>query len=108
MSKNRPNTKFDSGGKISRPDFIKYIGATSKPSGIREPHWHPNASEMGYVLEGTARLIVFSPGGSVDTFEVVPGEIYFISTGFFHFIENLSSTNNMHFAIFLVLINHLT
>jgi oxalate decarboxylase len=71
-----------------------------KPSAVREPHWHPNASELGYVLEGMARLIVLSPGGSVDTFEVGPGQIYFIPTGFFHYIENLDTTKNMHFAIF--------
>jgi len=47
-----------------------------------------------------ARLIVLSPGGSVDTFEVGPGQIYFIPTGFFHYIENLDTTKNMHFAIF--------
>src|SRR6476469_5277182 len=36
-----------------------------KPDGIREPHWHPNASELGYVLHGLARLIVLNPGGNV-------------------------------------------
>ena len=71
-----------------------------KPNGIREPHWHPNASELGYVLDGLARLIVLNPGGTVDTFEVGPGDIYFIPTGFFHYIENLDSNKNMHFAIF--------
>jgi oxalate decarboxylase len=71
-----------------------------KPNGIREPHWHPNASELGYVLDGLAHLIVLNPGGTVDTFEVGPGDIYFIPTGFFHYIENLDSNKNMHFAIF--------
>jgi oxalate decarboxylase len=71
-----------------------------KPDGIREPHWHPNASELGYVLDGLARLIVLNPGGNVDTFEVGPGDIYFVPTGFFHYIENLDSNKNMHFAIF--------
>jgi oxalate decarboxylase len=71
-----------------------------KPNGIREPHWHPNASELGYVLDGLARLIVLNPGGNVDTFEVGPGDIYFVPTGFFHYIENLDSNKNMHFAIF--------
>jgi oxalate decarboxylase len=41
-----------------------------KPDGIREPHWHLNASELGYVLDGLARLIVLNPGGNADTFEV--------------------------------------
>ena len=71
-----------------------------KPNGIREPHWHPNSSELGYVLDGLARLIVLNPGGNVDTFEVGPGDIYFVPTGFFHYIENLDNNKNMHFAIF--------
>jgi oxalate decarboxylase len=71
-----------------------------KPEGIREPHWHPNASELGYVLDGLARLIVLNPSGNVDTFEIGPGDIYFVPTGFFHYIENLDRNENMHFAIF--------
>jgi oxalate decarboxylase len=71
-----------------------------KPNAIREPHWHPNCSELGYVLDGMARLIILSPGGTVDTFEVGSGEIYFVPTGFFHYIENIDSSKNMHFAIF--------
>jgi oxalate decarboxylase len=71
-----------------------------KPNGIREPHWHPNASELGYVLDGLARLIILNPGGNVDTFEIGPGEIYFVPMGFFHYIENLDSNKNVHFAIF--------
>ena len=79
---------------------LSFFSLIMKPGAIREPHWHPNASELGYVLEGTARLIVLSPGGSVDTFEVRPGQIYFIPAAFFHYIENLDSNKNMHFALF--------
>jgi oxalate decarboxylase len=79
---------------------LSFFSLIVKPNGIREPHWHPNASELGYVLDGLARLIVLNPGGSVDTFEVGPGDIYFVPTGFFHYIENLDSNKNMHFAIF--------
>jgi|ERR1700739_308554 len=71
-----------------------------KPNGIREPHWHHNCSELGYVLDGMARLIILNPEGTVDTFEFGPGEIYFVPTGFFHYIENIDSSKNMHFAIF--------
>jgi oxalate decarboxylase len=49
-----------------------------KPNGIREPHWHPNAAELDYVIEGRARMTISSPGGSVDTFDVNPGQIVFI------------------------------
>jgi oxalate decarboxylase len=71
-----------------------------KPNGIREPHWHPNAAELDYVIEGRARMTILSPGGSVDTFEVSPGQIVFIPPAYFHYIENPDSINNMHFAVF--------
>jgi oxalate decarboxylase len=70
------------------------------PNGIREPHWHPNAAELDYVIEGRARMTILSPGGSVDTFEVNPGQIVFIPPAYFHYIENPDSINNMHFAVF--------
>lgn len=85
---------------ILRGSKLAFFSLIMKPNAIREPHWHPNASELGYVLEGTARLIVLSPDGSKDTFEVTPGEIYFIPVGFFHYIENLDSNKNMHFLLF--------
>ena len=34
-----------------------------KPRGIREPHWHPNV-ELDYVIEGSARMTILSPGGT--------------------------------------------
>ena len=79
---------------------LSFFSLIMKPGAIREPHWHPNASELGYILDGTARLIVLSPDGVVDTFEVGPGEIYFIPAAFFHYIENLDSNKNTHFALF--------
>ena len=71
-----------------------------KPNGIREPHWHPNAAELDYVIEGRARMTILSPGGSIDTFDVSPGQIVFIPPAYFHYIENPDSINNMHFAVF--------
>ncbi len=85
---------------ILRESKLAFFSLIMKPNAIREPHWHPNASELGYVLDGTARLIVLSPEGGKDTFEVTPGEIYFIPVGFFHYIENLDSNKNMHFLLF--------
>ena len=67
--------------------------------GIREPHWHPNANELNYVLTGRARLIVLSPGGDVDSFEIGPGEGSFIPTSYFHYIENIG-TEELHMLVF--------
>jgi oxalate decarboxylase len=73
---------------------------TLKPNGIREPHWHPNAAELDYVISGRARMTIFGPGDSVDTFEVGPGEIVFIPPAYFHYIENIDTDDDMQFAIF--------
>ena len=71
-----------------------------KPSGIREPHWHPNAAELDYVIDGKARMTIFSPDGTGDTFEVGPGQIVFIPPAYFHYIENTDPVNTTHFAVF--------
>ena len=71
-----------------------------KPKGIREPHWHPNAAELDYVISGRARMTIFSPGDNVDTFEVGPGEIVFIPSAYFHYIENVNASEDMQFAVF--------
>lgn len=70
--------------------------------GMREPHWHPETAEMGYVLAGRSRMTVKSPfdgPGSVDTYEIGPGDMYFIPKGYPHHIENLGS-DELHFLIF--------
>ncbi len=67
-------------------------------NGMREPHWHPETAEMGYVLAGRSRMTVKSPS-AVDTFEIGPGDMYFIPTGYPHHIENLGS-DELHFLVF--------
>jgi len=73
---------------------------TLKPKGIREPHWHPNAAELDYVISGKGRMTIFSPGDTIDTFEVGPGEVVFIPSAYFHYIENVSAREDMQFAVF--------
>ena len=58
---------------------------------MREPHWHPRTAEMGFVLEGRARMTVLSPGATVDTFELSPGDMYFIPRAYPHHIENIGA-----------------
>jgi oxalate decarboxylase len=70
-----------------------------KKGGIREPHWHPNAAELDYVIKGKARMTIFSPGGDIDTFEVGSDQIVFIPTAYFHYIENIGD-EELHFAVF--------
>jgi len=67
--------------------------------GMREPHWHPETAELGFVEQGHARMTVQSPDGSAETYELHPGDIYFIPRAYPHHIENLDGTE-VHFLIF--------
>ncbi|MDB6081741.1 MAG: putative oxalate decarboxylase [Chlamydiia bacterium] len=68
-------------------------------SGMREPHWHPETAEMGYVHQGKGRMSILSPNGSLDTYELNEGDVYFIPKAYPHHIENLGSTT-LHLLIF--------
>ena len=67
--------------------------------GMREPHWHPNTAEMGYVHEGRARMSVLDPDGTVDTYVLGPGDTYFIPRAYPHQIEVVGD-GPIHFLVF--------
>lgn len=67
--------------------------------GMREPHWHPGTAEMGYVARGHARMTVLDPNGSTDTYELGPGDLYFIPAAFPHHIEDIGE-GDFHFLVF--------
>jgi oxalate decarboxylase len=71
-----------------------------EPSGIIEPHVHPNAAELNYVIGGKARFTVLSPGGEVQSSEVGQGQVIFVPTGYFHYIENPDPINRGEVASF--------
>jgi oxalate decarboxylase len=58
------------------------------PRAIREPHWHPNAHELSYCVEGTGLMTIFGHGNNHDTFTIEPGAIAFVPIGYTHHIEN--------------------
>jgi oxalate decarboxylase len=57
--------------------------------GMREPHWHPVTAEMGYVRHGAARMTVMNPDGTLDTWNLTTGDVYFIPRAYPHHIENI-------------------
>jgi oxalate decarboxylase len=67
--------------------------------GMREPHWHPETAEMGYVVTGRARMTILDPDGSTDTYEIGPGDAYFIPPAYPHHIENIGH-ETFHVLIF--------
>ena len=67
--------------------------------GMREPHWHPATAEMGYVRHGDARMTIMNPDGTLDTWNLSAGDMYFIPRAYPHHIENVG-TDPWHFLIF--------
>jgi oxalate decarboxylase/phosphoglucose isomerase-like protein (cupin superfamily) len=66
---------------------------------IREPHWHPNAAEMDYVVTGEVVISVLDPiRHQLLTYRVTPGQVIFIPKGWFHWI--IPDTEDAHMLVY--------
>ena len=59
-----------------------------KPGGIREPHWHPSASEINIVTKGVAAWALVDGNGNHQSFDQHVGDVVFAPQGSFHYFEN--------------------
>ncbi len=71
-----------------------------EPGGLRELHWHPNADEWQYYIEGTARMGVFASAGQARTFDFMPGDVGFVPFAMGHYVENTGNTTLRFLEIF--------
>ncbi|MBN3882797.1 MAG: cupin domain-containing protein [Nostoc sp.] len=71
-----------------------------EPGGVREPHWHPNAWEINYVISGSAKWVILGTQQENYTFEARKGDVVFAPQGFFHYFENAS--DNEELVVFIV------
>ncbi|QES88437.1 cupin domain-containing protein [Rhizosphaericola mali] len=62
------------------------------PGGLRELHWHPNADEWQYFLEGTAEVGVFLAQGHFVKDEYEAGDLGYAPMGAGHYIKNTGNT----------------
>jgi oxalate decarboxylase len=53
------------------------------------PHWHPNADEWQYVIDGRVGVTMFGSHGRYRTETLNKGDIGYIPQGYGHSIENL-------------------
>jgi oxalate decarboxylase len=56
---------------------------------LRELHWHPNADEWQYVLEGKISMTLFGSHGRYRTETLEQGDVGYIPQGYGHSIENI-------------------
>jgi oxalate decarboxylase len=78
---------------------ISMFSLRIEEDGMREPHWHPATAEMGYIHQGRARMTLLDPNGTTDTYELQPGDVYFIPRAYPHHIEVIGD-EQIHFLIF--------
>jgi oxalate decarboxylase len=85
------------GGRLWLVDSTKFpisktmAGAVLElePGTMRELHWHPNADEWQYILEGKASITLFGSGGRYRTETFEKGDVGFTPQGYGHSIENV-------------------
>ncbi|XP_057554236.1 uncharacterized protein LOC130830965 [Hippopotamus amphibius kiboko] len=62
-----------------------------RSSGLRAPHWHFNANEHGYLVQGSAWIGVVDDGAVVTTYNVTAGQVIFFPKNTVHWIKNVGS-----------------
>src|ERR1700761_6343269 len=94
-------TKSSKGGSVRVVDsrnfpVSKHIAAalvTVKPGGMRELHWHPNASEWQFYIAGKGRMTVFFPVDNARTMDFNANDVGFVPSNAPHYIENTGDTD---------------
>ncbi|XP_029420638.1 legumin type B-like [Nannospalax galili] len=56
-------------------------------NGLRQPHFHFNANEMGYVVSGCGKVGIINAQSTIE-FEIHIGDVVFFPTGTQHYIKN--------------------
>jgi oxalate decarboxylase len=90
-----PCKDLGKGGYIYEVKSDIFPAATSMSGGLihletgslRTIHWHPNADEMHYVINGTLKVSVYGIGGQSETYVIEAGDIGFVPKGFAHYLE---------------------
>ena len=71
-----------------------------KPGGMRELHWHPNASEWQFWLAGQARMTIVMPEGRARTMDFHANDVGFVPAVAGHYIENTGNTDVVFLEMF--------
>jgi oxalate decarboxylase len=73
---------------------------TVKPGGMRELHWHPNASEWQYYISGKARMTVFNSKGDARTMDYKANDVGYVPAVAGHYVENMGNTDLVFLEMF--------
>ncbi|GHO61209.1 oxalate decarboxylase OxdD [Ktedonobacter sp. SOSP1-52] len=104
----QPPTQGKAHGKVRVVDSTKFRVSTTvaaalvevEPGGLREMHWHPNADEWQYYIEGNGRMTVFAGAGTAATFDYQAGDVGYVAANMGHYVENTGKTTLRFLEIF--------
>ena len=54
----------------------------------RAAHFHPNAAEVDYLIEGSARVTLVDPKGQVSTVDMQAGDVAYMPPAWPHWLDN--------------------
>ena len=77
---------------------IAGVSMTLGPGAMRELHWHATAAEWAYVNQGRVRTTVIAPGGTPETNDFEPGDVWYFPAGHGHMLECLGD-EPCHFVL---------
>jgi oxalate decarboxylase len=84
--------------KVAQNIAMAYV--TIHPGGMRELHWHPNANEWQYWIQGKGRMTVFFNASTARTMDFNPGDVGYIPKTLPHYIENTGSEDLVFLEMF--------
>ncbi len=68
------------------------------PGALRELHWHANAAEWGYVIEGQCRITTIDPQNRAEIVDIGTGDVWYFPRGHGHSIE-ATGTSDCRFVL---------
>jgi oxalate decarboxylase len=71
-----------------------------KPGGLRELHWHQNADEWQYYVQGKARMTVFFNGSKARTADFNAGDVGLVPKTMGHYVENTGDEDLIFLEMF--------
>ena len=103
----QPAKTFD-GGTAKEATVVQFpvseklagVYMTLAPGGLRELHWHANAAEWAYVIEGRARVTTIDPDGRCEIVDFGPGDVWYFPRGHGHSIQGLGPGDCVFVLVF--------
>jgi len=99
LSSQQPHETFSGGRewRVEAKDFPISSTMTGvilelAPGALRELHWHPNADEWQYLLDGAVRVTLFGSRGRYREATLDAGDVGYIPQGYGHSLENVGTT----------------